>query len=216
MSLVVVEVAVPVVALREPRIVFKASLLLQVGSKHEHDFFALFLSFVEVAVIEVVEGLELSCRFSRGRDIGLEQSRDIDGLDLGRALNFLGECVSISGRAQQFRPGEPPLCIRFRINHRPQVGRHLPGTIGRVFGAALGIGLCLQFFPLTHQAFVCPLGISVLIYIGKLHVGVCAVSDQTDRVAILRDLIRVNDLLDNVDEDVNDVEVDRRGGVQFA
>ena len=74
MSLVVVEVAVPVVALREARIVFKASLLLQVGSKHEHDFFALFLSFVEVAVIEVVEGLELSCRFSRGRDIGLEQS----------------------------------------------------------------------------------------------------------------------------------------------
>ena len=74
MSLVVVEVAIPVVALRESRIVFKSGLLLQVGSEHEHNFFALFLSFVEVAVIEVVEGLELSCRFSRGRDIGLEQS----------------------------------------------------------------------------------------------------------------------------------------------
>ena len=60
---------------------------------------------------------------------------------------------------------------------------------------------------------MCSLGISVLVNIGELHVGVCAVSDQTDRVAILRDFIRVNDLLDNVDEDVNDVEVDRRGGV---
>ena len=74
MSLVVVKVAIPVVALRESCIVFKARLLLQVGSKHEHDLFALFLSFVEVAVIEVVEGLELSCRLSRGRDIGFEQS----------------------------------------------------------------------------------------------------------------------------------------------
>ena len=55
-----------------------------------------------------------------------------------------------------------------------------------------------------------PLGISVLIDIWELHVGVRTVSDQTDRVAILRDLIRVNDFLDNVDEDVNDVEVDRR------
>ena len=58
-----------------------------------------------------------------------------------------------------------------------------------------------------------PLGTSVLIDIWELHVGVRTVSDQTDRVAILRDFIRVNDLLDNVDEDVNDVEVDRRGGV---
>ena len=54
------------------------------------------------------------------------------------------------------------------------------------------------------------LGISIFIDVWELHVGVRTVSDQTDRVAILRDLIRINDLLDNVDEDVNDVEVDRR------
>ena len=60
------------------------------------------------------------------------------------------------------------------------------------------------------------LGISIFIDVWELHVGVRTVSDQTDRVAILRDLIRVNDFLDNVDEEVNGVEVDRRGGVQFA
>lgn len=73
MSLVVVGVSIPVVALRKAGIVFEALFIGMNRSKKQKDILALTFRSTEVAIVEVIEGLKLLGRFLRGLDIRTQQ-----------------------------------------------------------------------------------------------------------------------------------------------
>ena len=154
MPLVVVGVAIPVVALRKAGIVFEALFIGMNRSKKQKDVLTLTFRGTEVPIVEVIEGLKLLGRFLRGLDIRTQQLRDINAANLRRLLNLGCKGIPISRSTQKLRASQPPVCIRLRINQRPQIvsGAPLVGCLR--ISTPIGVGVFLHFFPLAKQTLV--------------------------------------------------------------